>query len=216
MPTFIHNPTGLRFAVPPKNGFTLFESSKKANGDWLFSQDSDHHFPMLCDFDAMLVRDPVERFISAFRNKVRYKTWNEWCTKWVCSLTGVSLSQAQYIRIGDLLPKIEKLIKRGRSYSGWDFHFLPQVWQGELERIEQLYDIRHDRDLLDFLGVDYSRKENRTDHLSLEVTNEEKEWIATLYSMDGEFYERYRQFRKKRKKEGFVIKQILFSSESPK
>ncbi len=216
MPAFIHNSTDLRFAVPPKNGFSLFESAKKPNGDWLFSLDKNHHFPMLCDFDAMLVRDPVERFISAFRNKVRFKTWNEWCTQWACAMTGVPLSESATIRISDLLPVIERLVKRGRSYAGWDFHFLPQMWQGELDRIEQLYDIRHDLDLLDFLGVDYSRKENRTDHLYLEVTDEEKAWISSLYAMDGELYDRYREFREQRKREGFIIRKVHSPSGSLK
>lgn len=211
MPAFRHNPTGLCFMMPFKNGFSLFKNAKDKEGKNLFSFSWGNYLPDRRPFDGMLVRDPVERFISGFRNKVRYhsRPWAEAASKWACMMAGVPVDDIRMIQVSDLLAAIEKLVKRGRSDAGWDFHFLPQVWQGNFDYIEQLYDIRYDHDLLDLLGVDYSCKANRTDHFPLEVSNEEREWIASLYAMDVEFYNRYREFREKRRSERFVIESIL-------
>ncbi len=194
--------------MPFKNGFSLFKGAKNREGKNLFSFNWGNYLPNHRPFDGMMVRDPVERFISCFRNKVRYhpRPKDEAASKWACGMTGFLVEEIRTIRISDLLPAIERLVQRGRSSAGWDFHFLPQVWHGNFEYIEQLYDIRHDLDFLDLLGVDHSRKDNRTDHLPLEVTSEEREWIADLYAMDAVLYNRYKEFREKRKREGFVIK----------
>lgn len=205
MAIFTHLQSGMTLAVPPKNGYTLFKYATGPDGRNLFRYNNHSYKPYAGRADAMMVRDPVERFASAYRNKVKYHRKGEYAPSWAARLTGTPSAHAAQITVGRLLDCIEELAMRGRGTEGWEVHFEPQAWQYDVMLMPRFYDIRYDLDLLVHLGIDPSRRHNRTDHLACEITDGERERIRAIYAMDEELYERYLAFRAERTGNGTLL-----------
>lgn len=204
MAIFTHLDSGLTLAVPPKNGYTLFKYATGPGGG-LFRFNNHGYRPYDGPADAMMVRDPLERFASAFRNKVKYHIKGEYAPGWAARLTGSDPGHVDKISVGMMLDAIEGLMVQGRGAEQWEVHFQPQAWQYDAGLMPRFYDIRYDTDLLVHLGINPGERSNRTDHLPLDITRAERERIRELYWMDGELYERYLEFRSERLRHGTLL-----------
>lgn len=210
MSVFTYPVEGLRrVLIPQKCGWTLaWDSLPRWNGRVVIDSND---YPAK-NLDCMFVREPVARFMSAFRNKIEFGPqsypknangqFNVWSgIQWVACVCGIppDLVQKQ-VTVSLMLDVLEDIIKkkpRATQYNHavLDPHWSPQVYHVAPGHIpELLIDPRNDFSVLDRLKIDYSthNHNNTSRYGGYQPTPEEVARIKALYAEDVALYARYR------------------------
>lgn len=209
MSVFTYPVKGLRrVLIPQKCGWTLaWDSRSRWNGRVVIDSND---YPAK-NLDCMFVREPVARFMSAFRNKIEFGPqsypknangqFNIWSgIQWVACVCGIppDLVQQQ-VTVSLMLDVLEDIIKKKPRVAQYnhavlDPHWSPQVYHAAPGHIpELLIDPRNDFSVLDRLKIDYSthNHNNTSRYGGYQPTPEEVARIKALYACDVELYAQY-------------------------
>lgn len=209
MSVFIYPVEGLRrVLIPQKCGWTLaWDSLPRWNGRVVIDSND---YPAK-NLDCMFVREPVARFMSAFRNKIEFGPqsypknangqFNVWSgIQWVACVCGIppDLVQKQ-VTVSLMLDVLEDIVKKKPRAAQYDHavldpHWSPQVYHAAPGHIpELLVDPRNDFSVLDRLKIDYSthNHNNTSRYGGYRPTPEEVARIKALYAEDVALYARY-------------------------
>lgn len=208
MSVFTYPVEGLRrVLIPQKCGWTLaWDSMHRWNGRVLIDSND---YPAK-NLDAMFVREPVARFMSAFRNKIQFG-WKSYPKdadgqfsrysgiQWIGRVCGIHPDRVQeYVTVPLMLDVLEGIIKKKPkapfSHDILDPHWSPQSWHAAPGHIpELLIDPRNDFSVLDRLKIDYSthNHNNTSRYGGYQPTPEEVARIKALYACDVELYAQY-------------------------
>lgn len=209
MSVFTYPVEGLRrVLIPQKCGWTLaWDSLPRWNGRVVIDSND---YPAK-NLDCMFVREPVARFMSAFRNKIEFGPqsypknangqFNVWSgIQWVACVCGIppDLVQQQ-VTVSLMLDVLEDIIKKKSraaqyNHAVLDPHWSPQVYHAAPGHIpELLIDPRNDFSVLDRLKIDYSthNHNNTSRYGGYQPTPEEVARIKALYAGDVALYARY-------------------------
>lgn len=209
MSVFTYPVKGLRrVLIPQKCGWTLaWDSRSRWNGRVVIDSND---YPAK-NLDCMFVREPVARFMSAFRNKIEFGPqsypknangqFNIWSgIQWVACVCGIppDLVQEQ-VTVSLMLDVLEDIIKKKSraaqyNHAVLDPHWSPQVYHVAPGHIpELLIDPRNDFSVLDRLKIDYSthNHNNTSRYGGYQPTPEEVARIKALYAGDVALYARY-------------------------
>lgn len=209
---FIQREKGLYCVVFPKCGWTLFRSH------CLPPKSSFHHvsnnklLASKIHIDAFFIRHPVDRIISAFKNKyLDEKRGDKETEQWIINHISLPREDGTPNELFDsLIDNLEKLVIRARkdkenyffraSKTYFDGHFCPLVIQMRdiLQKEKLFLDIRKDIDYLNYLGIDSNIVKNSSQHVPFDATPEQKQRLAEIYEEDVILYENYEKNRHNR------------------
>lgn len=201
-----HREKALSCAVFPKCGWSLFWSNSNLPTSPLFRVRNDKYPISKVNIDAFLIRHPVERLISGFKNKVLQNSKKDSFTeKWFIDTFKVDREEVPNISFDTFLDKLEELIPLHKEdmetcFFRWNVlntHFAPMTYQLRFfpQEAKFFFDIRKDLDFLDYLNINYLIRPNSTQEIPFYATNEQVARIEKLYEDDMILYEDYEKWR---------------------
>lgn len=208
---FISRSKNIKNVVFPKCGWTLFNRhTHPENRKFIYCNGDSYPFNNV-HVDAFWIRHPVEKIISAWKNKVvANPNFDPPIKKWVITLMGLERGDDwTKITLDRFLDAIEPLIEQGRNepwrpyfndYAPINIHFTPffLMMREFPQEDKQYFDIRYDIDYLKFLDIDNSEIYNSSQHINYSPTEEQVKRLEYMYREDFEIWNTYLEQRKNR------------------
>lgn len=207
---FIQKEKNIYSVVFPKCGWTLFWAHYQLPKS-KFVHITNNSFPARkVKMDAFFIRDPIERIISGFKNKYRDNPDKDrWTRDWLIKVMNLpNKREIANVSFDQFLDKLEEFVLRGKEdfkteffrngpSNYFDTHFCPMSYQLRFfpQEDKLFFDIRKDLDYLDYLGIDYTRRENSSHYVPFKATSKQRERIAGIYKEDVILYDNYEKSR---------------------
>jgi Sulfotransferase family len=153
-----------------------------------------------CNFYThdILVRDPVERFISFYKDKV-VRGGDHECLQSLCKNFSRSPEDVRRMSIDEILDEVKEKLPALNSSACNEIlnnHLAPQQYiintYGLHDENTKLRDIRYDIEWLKSLGINPQNFYNNTSNVLCYVTKRERQRIASVYKDDVILYEKYK------------------------
>lgn len=201
---FFSKVTGEYILAIPKCGWSLSKRSRNQDGSPCLRELPFRQEIFYCH--DILVREPVARFKSCFKDKFlrqgkKYTDCYE--VKAIAASFGIQPEEVALMSVDDLLDRIEDSIPRLRHGSTKLYkevlneHLQPQSYQieeyADVDMSTRLRDIRRDKAWLSKLGINFGIRYNNTRDIRFQLTEAQEARIKYIYADDVALYEKYKK-----------------------
>lgn len=195
---FFSKKTGEYVLAIHKCGWTLMKRSVSSDNQPVMEELVGDDFYV----HNILVRDPVERFISCYKDKV-VRGGDYECLQSLCKNFNMPfVEEVRRMSIDEILDEVEDKLPKLRPTT-WEehnrilnSHFTPQQYiidtYGLHDENTKLRDIRYDIEWLKSLGINPQNFYNNTSNVLCYVTKRERQRKASVYKDDVILYEKYK------------------------
>jgi hypothetical protein len=164
--------TEMSFFVPPKCGWTsflkLYQNQHSKNGIEFY-----HQIKNKLSVDVFVIRNPIDRFISAYKNKV---------------LCDTPIKDKLQRKIKEV--SLDSIIENLNIVSSLDVHFYPLSLFYNIcsKKPKYILDIQNDtKEIKKLFGYDIP-KENSTKNINISLNQKQVQKIYTIYQKDFELF----------------------------